>query len=252
MKRLENKTAIITGATSGIGRATLLRFLEDGAGVLFTARHKEEGLALEADLRAKGFECIFAQADASVYDDNVRIVKLAAERWGRIDCVVCNAGQAWRKPFHEIEPDAWDEVVKTNYSSAFYLCKSVIPQMAFQGGGSVIFVSSGMTSVPSPEMGHYIATKAALESLARCLSLEYCRQNIRFNAILPGPMYTAAFERIPKKQLEDVLKAMPTHEFCKAEDVAGVISFMASDDAKLLTGARITADLADGCGKRFD
>ena len=250
MARLKDKSIIVTGGSAGMGAATVRLFAEEGARVLFCARDEAKGKALEEEITKQGGICCFIQADAGKYEDNVKLVEKAVELYGRIDCVVCNAGHAWPQPFHEISPQDWDDMVKLNINGAFYLCKCVIPHMMKQNSGSVIFLGSGMTPVPQVDLGHYIATKGTVEHLARCLSLDYCRNNIRFNVYSPGPTRTEAFARIPQAAVDAVVNTTPMRRLMEPEEAVKGLVFLASDESEFVFGTTIHADQADSCGKR--
>lgn len=252
MDRLKNKSIIVTGGSEGIGAAAVKLFASEGGKVLFCGRNESKGKPLEEEIIKAGGTAYFMKADASIYEDNVKLVDKAIELYGRIDCVLCNAGHAWCQPFHEISNEAWEQMVNLNINSVFYLCKSVIPHMQKQKSGSVIFLGSGMTPSPMYGMGHYITTKGALEHLARCLSLDYCRENIRFNVISPGPTKTKAFEKVPKEEIERVLKSTPAKTMLEADEAVETLVFLASDESRFVYGTVIHADIADSCGRRFD
>lgn len=252
MNDVKDKVVIVTGGTAGVGEEAVKQLAENGAKVVFCARGEVAGLQAETELRKQGYDVTFVKADASVYEDNKNLVDATLKRYGRIDSIVCNAGKAFKKAFHELTCEDWDMAISTNLNSAFYLVRLALPTMLEQKSGSVVFISSGMVNCPLVEMSHYIASKAMLESLARCLSLDYCRYGIRFNTLCPGPIWTSAYDRIPKEAIDEILQTTPTGMMCKVEDVIKSLLFLVSDDSKIVYGAKITPDLADACGVRFD
>jgi NAD(P)-dependent dehydrogenase (short-subunit alcohol dehydrogenase family) len=250
--RLQDKVVIVTGGTAGIGKTAVQMMVAEGAKVVFCARKTEAGQTLEAQINAAGGEAVFLRADVAAKADNEMLVRETLERYGRVDGIVCNAGLSWYQPFHEIAEKDWHALIATNLDAVFYLLKAALPQMIKQQDGSVVFVGSAMTFIPHNYLSHYISTKAALEQLARCLSLDYVRDNIRFNALCPGPVRTEVFERVPKEELEAVLAQAPAKRLIEPDEVAKVLCWLMSDEANIVCGARITADLADGAGRRDD
>ncbi len=252
MNDVKGKVVIVTGGTAGVGEESVRQLAAGGAKVVFSARRQELGDKLEAELTEKGCDVLFVQGDAGIFEDNERLMKKTIEKYGRIDSLVCNAGLAWKKPFHELTNEEWDTLLAVNISSAFYLIKLALPYMMEQKSGSVVFISTGMINCPLPEMGHYISTKAMIESLARCLSLDYCRYGIRFNMLCPGPIWTERYDHIPKAAIKEILQTTPTGSMCDVSEVVKSLLFLVSDDSKIVYCARITPDQADACGVRFD
>jgi NAD(P)-dependent dehydrogenase (short-subunit alcohol dehydrogenase family) len=254
MDRLKGKSIIVTGGSDGIGAAAVKLFANEGAKVLFSGRNKDKGEQCEVEISAAidspDGECRFMQADAAEYEDNVQLVDKALELFGRIDCVLCNAGLSWYQPFHELSREGLDEVVKININGTLYMSRIVIPHMVKQQGGSVIFLGSGLASVPQYGLGHYIMTKGAMDLLARCLSLDYCRDNIRFNVYSPGAVWTKAFESSPKEQVQNLINMLPVRRMLTLEEAVAGLVYLASDESKSVYGTTIHADLADSCGRR--
>jgi NAD(P)-dependent dehydrogenase (short-subunit alcohol dehydrogenase family) len=228
-------TALITGATSGIGRAAALKLAEDGFRVLVHGRDAERGAAVVEEIVKNGGSAEFLAADLT---DITAIEQLAATV-GDVDVLVNNAGFSWFGPTADLPADTFDALFAANVRSAYYLTAALAPKMAERGRGSIINLGSMVGQIGLAGSAAYGATKAALAALTRAWAAEFSPRGVRVNTIAPGPAYTggAATDRIAALG-ETTLLARAA----QAEEIADVIAFLASPASGYVTGAVIPAD----------
>ncbi|MFC2074898.1 SDR family NAD(P)-dependent oxidoreductase [Bdellovibrionota bacterium] len=241
--RLTEKVAIITGGGTGIGRATAIRFMEEGANVVIAGRRKEpldevvqEGRAISGSISA-------IRGDVSIDGDCKKIVAAAFDKFKRIDILVNNAGVSFRAPTHEMVEGEWHNVMNTNLTGAWLLSKAAIPHMLKAGGGSIVNVSSILGERGASEMAAYCASKGGLVLLTKSMATEYGPKNIRCNVVCPGLVETALTAKFrASKYAEESAKKYPLQRFGKPEEVANAILFFASDESRWITGANLDVD----------
>ena len=232
---LSAPVALVTGATSGIGREVARKLAADGFAVLVHGRHAARGAALVDEIKAGGGQARFIAADLT----DVSGIERLADAAGDVDVLVNNAGFSWFGPTADLAPATFDQMFAANVRSAYYLVAAIAPQMAKRGTGSIINLGSIAGQIGLAGGAAYSATKAALASLTRSWAAEFSPQGVRVNTVAPGPAYTdgAAPERI------EALGA--TTLFARAaqpEEIADVVAFLASPRAGYITGAVIAAD----------
>jgi 3-oxoacyl-[acyl-carrier protein] reductase len=232
------KTAVVTGASRGVGRSTAFRLAEGGANVVVNYLSNEvEALETVRVCQNKGVEAIAVQADVSDMLSAQDLAKQTLERFGQIDLVVCNAGVWEGAPIEDMSEDIWNKVINTNLKSAWATTKACVPAMKKQANGSIVMVSS--TSGQRGEAGYsnYSASKGGMISFTKALSSELCPK-IRVNAVAPGWIETAmvrpAFE--DKAYYQSVIDAIPLKRIAATDDVALSICFLLSDWSRHITG----------------
>lgn len=248
MSRLNDKTAIITGATSGIGEAAALLFAREGAAVVMSGRRADKLDALVKQIESLGGTAVAVPGDVREESHARACVNAAMDRFGRLDIAFNNAGGTPAMgPVTEVDPAGWQETLDLNLTSAYFGARHQIPAMVKSGGGALIFTSSFVGStVGFPGMAAYAASKAGLVGLAQTLAVEYGAQGIRANALLPGGIDTpmnvantpgAAPETRAFIEGLHALKRMGT-----PQELAEAALFLASDAASFVTGSALLAD----------
>lgn len=237
--RLSGRAAIVVGAASGIGKAVVTRFREEGANVVLADWDATAGAATAAELGVP-----FMATDISKFAEAEALVAFALEKFGRLDIMVQNAGIYPWQLIEETSPEDWDRVMATNLRGCFLAARAALPAMKRQGSGRLLFTSS-ITGphVTSPGHGHYSASKAGINGFIRAAALEFAGYGITVNGIEPGNVLTEAIQihRSPEfiRGMED---AIPLGRLGSPRDVANAFLFLASDDASYITGTTIVVD----------
>jgi len=243
--RLAGKVCIVTGAGSGIGRATAMRLAEEGAKVT-CVDVSEDGVRETAG--SIGEAAFVEVADVSRDADVRRYTDATVERWGRVDVAFNNAGVNLPTVFHEAPDDLIDRTISVNLKGVIHGCRAVIPHMLRQGGGSIINTGSVNSLVSEPYLSIYAATKGAILMLSRSIALDYAKQNIRCNCLCPGwvdtPVNYAHAEMLGG--LEHVYATIdsfqPIGRPGEPREIANVVLFLASDESSFVTGSAVVAD----------
>lgn len=194
MNRLDGQVAIITGAGSGIGRATALLFASEGAKVVHCDLNREAGAETQALLRERGAETIGLDADVAGEETAPRLVKIAVELFGKLTTLVNNAGTGTNALVADLPLSEWDRIHNVNVRAQFMLIKAALPEMIRAGGGSIINVASVMADVTDYGLAAYCSSKAGVAGLTRTVALEYGKYGIRANYIMPRPIYTGMYQ----------------------------------------------------------
>lgn len=229
------KNAIITGASRGIGEAMALRLGQMGYNVVVNYRSnssRELAETLAARLKEEhGVEAIAVQADVSRYEDCEKLVQAAVDAFGeKIDVLVNNAGMNSRSPFCELAREKYTAVLETNLLSAFHMCHFVVPYMVKANGGCVINTSSVRGLMGSAQQADYCASKAGLIGMTRALALEFAKQNIRFNCICPGMIWTDMLRGVNQDEVAALAQAIPMGKIGNVEDIANAMEFLIKDE----------------------
>jgi NAD(P)-dependent dehydrogenase (short-subunit alcohol dehydrogenase family) len=230
---------LITGALTGIGRATALAFAKEGATVVVSGRREAEGKALENELRGLGAKAAFILADVRHEDDVHNLVEQTVARFGRLDVAINNAGTEGKPgPLTEQTYDGYAGMFDTNVLGTFLSLKHELRVMQSQGSGSIINLSSTMGERGATNLGLYTASKHAVEGLTKSASLEAAAFGVRVNAVAPGPTETAMLDRLtgtPERQAA-FFATVPLKRGAKPEEIADAVVFLASDRASFITG----------------
>jgi NAD(P)-dependent dehydrogenase (short-subunit alcohol dehydrogenase family) len=255
--RLKNKTAIITGGGSGIGEATARLFAAEGARVAVVDREPEAGQSVADALGPKSF---FFRADVTSASDMEAMTRTVEDHFGRIDILFNNAGVACVGALHETSEQEWDRVMAVNAKGIYLASKYVIPFMLQQQGGCVINMAACGAVMALAQRAAYIASKGAVYSLTRAMQADYCRHNIRVNALLPGTIYTPFVEGFLQKHyadnLEKAIDNLKNRQLSQTlgtpEDIAYAALYLASDEAKFVFGSGLIIDGGLSAAKIFD
>jgi NAD(P)-dependent dehydrogenase (short-subunit alcohol dehydrogenase family) len=245
---LEGKVAVITGGGSGIGRATAIAFAREGARVVIGNRNVAAGEATVAAIRAAGGECRFVRTDVTVAAEVERLVETAVAAHGKLDCMFNNAGINLAGAVTEVSEEDWDRCIDTNLKSVFLGSKYALPHLIRNGGGTIVNDSSNAGLIGRPNDPVYCASKHGIIGLTKSMALRHGPQNVRVNAICPGPiesqMMVDGREAMGDAGKFDRMAASQTalKRIAPAEEVGELVVFLASDAARNITGAAIPID----------
>lgn len=242
---LNGKVAVITGSSRGIGKAIAWQMAEHGAKVVISSRKTEACEPVAEALRNAGHDATAIACHVGKKEDLQNLVDKTKQTYGQIDVLVCNAAT---NPVYgttaELSDEAWDKIMETNVRGTFWLCNMVLPDMAKQGGGNVIVLSSIASLRGNTVIGAYGVSKAAEAALVRNLAVEWGPKNIRVNAIAPGLVRTDFAKALVEdpKRLEQAEKRTPVRRIGEPVDIAGVAMFLATDASAYVTGQTLVAD----------
>lgn len=244
-----NQVAIVTGGGGGIGEAVAQRFASVGAAVVVVGRTGSKAERVAARIREGGGRAHAIAADVSSEDDVRRVAAETLDTFGRIDVLVNNAAICPQVRLTDLTLTQWNEVMTNNLTSVFLFCREVIPSMLAAGGGAIVNVSSVHALATLEGYSAYAASKAGIVALTRAVALDYARQNIRVNAVLPGAVQTPMLESSVKSldtPQEEIMRqwneAQPIGRVGLPEEIASVVLFAASPDNSFMTGATLVAD----------
>jgi NAD(P)-dependent dehydrogenase (short-subunit alcohol dehydrogenase family) len=241
--RLEGKVAVITGAASGIGRASARRFAAEGAQVVVADLDEDGGTALADEIGG-----LFVRADVTDADDVQGMYAAAAERFGGVDVLFNNAGISPPDDdsILETELDAWRRVQEVNLTSVYLCCKYGIPRLLERGGGAVINTASFVAVMgAATSQISYTASKGGVLAMSRELGVQFARQGVRVNALCPGPVNTPLLQELFAKDPERAARRLvhiPMGRFAEPEEIAAAAAFLASDDASFITASSFLVD----------
>jgi meso-butanediol dehydrogenase/(S,S)-butanediol dehydrogenase/diacetyl reductase len=245
MGRFDGKVAIVTGAASGIGAATLRRLASEGAAVVCADINDVGGETVVGEIANAGGRAAFRHCDVGVLAEVDATVSFAVERFGGLDIMHNNAiwsGGGW---VHDLDPDIWQRSLQVMLTGVFYGCRAALPAMLQRGGGSIVNTASieafGGEMMASP----YSTAKAGVVNFTRNVAIEYARKGIRANAICPGIVDTPLAELMlafAKRTRAELAALAPQNRLLRPEEIASVVAFLCSDDASAITGAAIVID----------
>jgi NAD(P)-dependent dehydrogenase (short-subunit alcohol dehydrogenase family) len=250
--RLANKTAIITGATSGIGKAISRVFSAEGASLVISGRRPDLGADLAAQLDSPASRCIYIQADHRRLEDCQRVVDTAMQELGHIDILFNNAGIVTSGTAETTTEDVWEQTMAINVTAVWHMCKLVIPHMKRQGGGVIVNNGSDWSVVADRDAFPYIVSKGAVAMLTKAAAMDFAADNIRVNAVCPGDtlverwLENGYFEGSDPVTSEQAMKEsasyLPLGRFAQPEEIARAVLFLASDDSSFVTGHLLLVD----------
>ena len=245
---LEDKIALVTGAGSGIGRASSLVLAREGAKVVVSDINAEGAEATLSAIKEMGGEGVFVHADVSKPEDVQALVASVIHTYGRLDCAYNNAGiEGYMEGrLHEYPEDIWDRLIDINLKGVWLCLKYEIPRMLEQGGGAIVNTASAAGLVGSRRLAAYVASKHGVVGLTKAAALEYARDGIRVNAVCPGIIDTPMMDRLIAGRQDDYEATIPTRQpigrLGTAEEIAESVAWLCSDAASLITGIALSVD----------
>jgi len=243
--KLSGKVALVTGGTSGIGKATAIAFARAGAKVVLTGRREKEGAQVVDEIRKLGGDAEFVRADVAKDADVKAMVDFTVSKHGRLDIAFNNAGVEWTGPLDQATEAEYRRVFDINVWGVLNSMRHEIPLMLKTGGGAIVNNSSVAGHVGLAQVSVYIASKHAVEGLTKSIALEFAKQSIRVNAVAPGVIATDMLDRFAGKagEMRDSLTSIiPVGRIGAGEEIAAAVLYLCSDDAKFTTGTSLVVD----------
>ena len=242
--RLENKVALISGGSRGIGAAVAEIFSKEGAKLIIGDVLEDDGSRTAEAITSSGGECYFVKLDVTLESDWIRAVNEVVTRYGKLDILVNNAGVSARGNIEETSEAIWSRTMDINVKGAFLGTKQAIPLMKATGG-SIINISSGAGIAPQPNTsGAYAASKGAVRIFTKSTAIQYARENIRCNSVHPGPIETDMLlkTRAEGDELDVMMGRVPLGRFGRAEEIANGVLYLACDESSFVTGSELVID----------
>jgi 3-oxoacyl-[acyl-carrier protein] reductase len=243
LKKLENKRAIVTGGTRGIGKAIVLELASQGCDVVFTYNSSSEAAAnIEAMSADLGVKLFGIQADAARFSEAEKTINFSLEKLGGLDILVNNAGITRDNLILRMKEEDFDQVIAANLKSVFNYSKLSVKPMMSQKYGKIINISSIVALIGNAGQANYVASKAGVIGLTKSLAREFASRNITVNAIAPGYVATDMTEKLNDKQKEALINQIPLGKIALPEDIAKTVAFLSSSDADYITGQTLVVD----------
>lgn len=239
---LHHRVAIVTGGASGIGRATVLRFLREGARVAIWDVQRERGSALEAECRQQGLPARFFDVNTADYAAVEVAAQQTADHFGQIDILINNAGITRDATLKKMTHEQWDQVIAVNLTGVFNCTKAVCPYLEARGWGRIITAASVVGLYGNFGQTNYAATKAGVIAMTKVWAKELGRKGITANAVAPGFIQTEMMDTLPEKVLQMMQEKAPVGRLGTTDEVAAVYAFLASDEAAFINGTVISVD----------
>ncbi|MGL4563161.1 MAG: 3-oxoacyl-[acyl-carrier-protein] reductase [Brevinema sp.] len=243
MKKLQDKIAIITGSSTGIGLCIAKNLAKNGADIVLSSSSiKADDPIADQISKTYGVRVMIIPADVSKYDDVVRLIETTHKEWGRIDILVNNAGITRDNLILRMSPEDFDKVIDVHLKGVFYGIKAAYSIMMKQRYGKIINIASVVGLVGNAGQANYAAAKAGIIALTKSAAKELAGRGVNVNAIAPGFTETKMTDTIPENEKSKILLSIPMKRMAQPKEIASVVSFLASDDASYITGQTITVD----------
>lgn len=242
MGLLNNKVAVITGGSNGIGKATAIKFLEEGAKVIIWDIVKEKGEEMEKELRNQGHDIYFMEVNTSNFENVEKATQETLKAHKRIDILINNAGITRDSTLLKMTQEQWQQVIDVNLTGVYNCTRSIAPSMVENNSGVILNASSVVGLYGNFGQTNYAATKAGVIAMTQTWARELGRKGIRVNAVAPGFILTDMVKAMPDEVLAKMAAKVPLQELGKPEDIANVYAFLASDQARYISGTTISVD----------
>lgn len=242
MKRLQDRTAIITGGAQGIGFATAQRFLEEGAQVAIWDIDEDKGKDAVSSWKEKGYQTTFHKVDTTQLNQTQEAAAAVDEHYGKIDILINNAGITRDSSMKKMSPQQWQQVIDVNLTGVWNCTKAVAPYMAENGYGRILNASSIVGIYGNFGQANYVAAKSGLIGMSKVWAREYGRKGITVNAVAPGFIRTEMVDTIPTEYLQTLEERTPLQRLGDPVDIANAYLFLASDEAGFITGTCLSVD----------
>ena len=241
MSEMKGKTALITGATTGMGRAVAIALAKQGVNVAIAARREKEGAQAVQEVEEAGGKGLFVRTDVTIEKEAKGMVDKTIEEFGRLDMAFNNAGSGINTPVIEMTIDEWSQDISVNLTGTFYGLKAQMKVMEKEGG-SIVNMSSQTATFAAPGYGAYAAAKAGVEALTRVAAIEGAAKNIRVNTVAPGVINTDILKTVPPDLLETLKSRIPMKRPGEVAEITDVVVFLLSSSASFITGQNILID----------
>jgi len=242
MKRLQNKVAIISGGAQGIGKATALKFAEEGATVVLWDVNEEKGTALVNEMTERNVKAHFTKVDVTKIDSTEKAAKEAVEKFSKIDILINNAGITRDSSLAKMTSEQWQQVIDVNLTGVFNCTKAVIPFMIEKKYGKIVNTSSVVGLYGNFGQTNYVATKAGIIGMTKVWARELGRKGINVNAVAPGFIATEMVKTIPENILKSLEEKTPLGRLGLPEDIANAYLFLSSEEANFINGITLSVD----------
>jgi meso-butanediol dehydrogenase/(S,S)-butanediol dehydrogenase/diacetyl reductase len=252
MGKLTNRVALITGATSGIGKATAHLFAQEGARVVITGRRRERGEGVAAAIQAAGGACLFVQADHTRPEDCARVVERTLAEYSRLDILFNNAGIVTSGTAESVTEEDWQDTLAINVTAVWRMSRLTLPHMRKQGAGVIVNNASDWAVVGARDALPYAASKCAVAQMTRSMALDHAHENIRVNAVCPGDTFVERWEEqgyfehddpVTREQaMRESASCIPLGRFADPMEIARAVLFLACDDSSFVTGHLLLVD----------